>query len=829
LYDLSSFSLSDMTACSATLRRIGARAESMEDAAQAVVEYLRRVLVDGDGQPACALARLFKTHPLERLPAPLREDARAKLPGAEPSVRCLTLLGTAGDRPDWCSRHRSRGHGVIPLPGEEAVRAAPMIAGLVDQFGLDAKLVAGVARPDGPSRLDSQGCDVFHVEDARGSPLVPAQDFVAAHGIASVLGFGGLLPSGELFAVILFSRTGVSRRTADLFRTLAVSVKLALLPFVGGRVFDDDGDPGTTAPEAPLAVQAQALTQLVEVYERTAWEQAQRLESTLAQLQDNQARLREQTQVADTLHAVGQALSAELDLERLLQVATDAATIVTGAQFGAFFYNVATADGRVHTMYTVAGAPREAFDRFGLPRSTQVFDPAFGGTSVLRSDDITTDPRYGHNAPHQGIPTGHPPVRSYLGVPVVSRSGEVLGGLFFGHADAGVFSDRDERLAVGIAAQAAVAIDNARLYEHERAVAVALQESLLPQRLPALEDLEIASRYLPGAVGTHVGGDWFDVIPLSVGRVALVIGDVMGRGLQAAAVMGQLRAAIRAYAVMELPPIDVMTNLDNLVESLEGTQLVTCVYAVYDPATAGLCLANAGHVPPIVLHADGRTEAVAAGIGAPLGVGGVSFEEYAVALPPGTTLVLYTDGLVERRGQSLEDGIAALAGALRPDAPSLEDLCRSVISSRLGAAAGEDDVAVLMVRSQRAERPAVIDVTLPCDPAAVRTARARIGEVVAEVTRGTSVVDAAELIVSELVTNALRHAQSSVGLRLRLGQDALFVEVSDSDTRLPRLTRATPDDEHHRGLYLVEAMADRWGTRPTPDGKVVWAELALQR
>lgn len=827
MYDLSSFSLSDMTACSATLRRIGARADSMEDAAQGVVEYLRQVLLDPGGEPACALARLFKTHPLGDLPTALHDEALEKLPDADASVPCLTLLGTTGERPDWCSRHRSRHHGVIPLPGEEAVRAAPMIAGLLDDFGVDARLVAG-ADFQHDAALDGQGCDVFHVEHAAGSPLVPAQDFVTDHGIESVLGFGGVLPSGELFAVILFARCEVPRRTADLFRTLAVSVKLALLPFVQGRVFDEDDDQRKPA-EAAVAHQAQALGQLVEVYERTAWEQAQRLESTLGQLQENQARLREQTQLTDTLHAVGRALSAELDLERLLQVATDAATIVTGARFGAFFYNMTAPDGRTRTMYTTAGAPREAFDRFGLPRSTGVFEPTFRGTTVVRSDDITADPRYGHNAPHHGLPEGHPPVRSHLGVPVVSRSGEVLGGLFFGHEDVGVFEERDERLAVGIAAQAAVAIDNARLYEHERAVAVALQESLLPQRLPPLEDLEVASRYLPGAVGTHVGGDWFDVIPLSVGRVALVIGDVMGRGLQAAAVMGQLRAAIRAYAVMELPPIDVMTNLDNLVENLEGTQLVTCVYAVYDPATARLCLANAGHVPPIVLHPDGRTEAVAAGIGAPLGVGGVSFEEYTVALPPDTTLVLYTDGLVERRGQSVEDGINALAAALRPGATSLEELCRSVISSRLGAAAGEDDVAVLMVRSQSARRPAVVDLQLPCHPAAVRAARERIGQVVAEVTRGTTVVDAAELVVSELVTNALRHAQSTVGLRLRLGQDALFVEVSDSDTRLPRLTRATPDDEHHRGLYLVEAMADRWGTRPTPDGKVVWAELTLQR
>ena len=202
-------------------------------------------------------------------------------------------------------------------------------------------------------------------------------------------------------------------------------------------------------------------------------------------------------------------------------------------------------------LYTLAEAPREAFEKFPMPHNTAVFEPTFRGSSVLRSDDITRDPRYGHNAPHHGPPSGHLPVHSYLAVPVVSRNGTVHGGLFFGHPDTGVFDQRAERVAVGIAAQTAIALDNAPLYEQQRGVAVELQRSLLPQELPATDGLEVAHEYRPGSAGADVGGDWFDVIPLNQGQLAFVIGDAMGRGLHAAAIMGQLRTAVSAYAAID--------------------------------------------------------------------------------------------------------------------------------------------------------------------------------------------------------------------------------------------------------------------------------------
>lgn len=197
--------------------------------------------------------------------------------------------------------------------------------------------------------------------------------------------------------------------------------------------------------------------------------------------------LREEARILEVLNRVGASVAAELDLERAVQVITDAATELSAAAFGAFFYNVEDDQGEKYRLYTLSGAPREAFAKFPMPRNTGVFAPTFRGEAVVRSDDITRDPRFGQNPPHFGMPSGHLPVCSYLAVPVVSRSGEVLGGLFFGHPERGVFTARAERLVTGIASQAAIAIDNARLYRalREREEALAQLNVELEQRVEA--------------------------------------------------------------------------------------------------------------------------------------------------------------------------------------------------------------------------------------------------------------------------------------------------------------------------------------------------------
>lgn len=195
-------------------------------------------------------------------------------------------------------------------------------------------------------------------------------------------------------------------------------------------------------------------------------------------LLDAQTALRRQNEALETIHRVGQAVAAELDRDKLVKLVTDAATQLSGAQFGAFFYNVVNEQGEAYTLYTVSGAPREEFSKFPMPRKTQVFGPTFAGNGVVRSDDITQDPRYGKNAPYRGMPAGHLPVVSYLAVPVISRAGEVLGGLFFGHPAAGRFTQREETVVIGLAAQAAIAIDNAQLFRHAREAVLARDEFL---------------------------------------------------------------------------------------------------------------------------------------------------------------------------------------------------------------------------------------------------------------------------------------------------------------------------------------------------------------
>ena len=183
------------------------------------------------------------------------------------------------------------------------------------------------------------------------------------------------------------------------------------------------------------------------------------------QQRDAEQALREQTRTLEILNRVGSALALQSDLHQLVQIITDAGVELTGAEFGAFFYNVLNSAGESYMLYTLSGVPREKFEPFPMPRNTAVFGPTFKGEGIVRSDDITADPRYGHNMPYRGMPEGHPPVRSYLAVPVISRNNEVIGGLFFGHAIPGIFSARSESSLSGLAAEAAVALDNARLSE----------------------------------------------------------------------------------------------------------------------------------------------------------------------------------------------------------------------------------------------------------------------------------------------------------------------------------------------------------------------------
>lgn len=492
---------------------------------------------------------------------------------------------------------------------------------------------------------------------------------------------------------------------------------------------------------------------------------------------------------------------------------------------------------------------------------------------------------------------------SVLASPLYAR-GELLGGISLAlsrltdrpdpHYD---LSDGD--LIGAIASRIAVAIDNAMLFEAERRTALAFQQSLLPDSAPELDGLEVAFRYVPAkplttqgqGIQTQVGGDWYDIIPLAAGRVGLVIGDVEGRGARAAATMGQLRAALRAYAQDEKSPADIMRKLDEWVRSTAPAgaggdpPTVSCIYLIYDAWSRSLTFANAGHAAPL-MALDGtvrplevRHKGVLLGVRG-RGIRGLpTYREQTVTLPPGAALVLYTDGLTDRRSRADGDGhyteaeaVAMLRGALLTAPPSAAALVVAAETAVPGDI--DDDMAILVFRSSPGDL-ASFERSFPAEPIMVSEARKLASATFASWDMHPDQADLALLLVSEVVTNAVLHAsvtpspagrrfdleldpladtsrsEVNVGaltpgggfqmgahyapvyrpreftMRLRRGAESVWVEVFDPDLRLPRLRTARATDEGGRGLYLVEQLANRWGSRPTEDGKAVWFEIPL--
>ncbi|WP_371664584.1 SpoIIE family protein phosphatase [Streptomyces sp. NBC_00280] len=430
-------------------------------------------------------------------------------------------------------------------------------------------------------------------------------------------------------------------------------------------------------------------------------------------------------------------------------------------------------------------------------------------------------------------------IHSVMMVPLRAR-GITLGVMhLMRHRTPDTFGPDDLVLAEEIAARAAVSIDNARRYTRERRTALALQRSLLPERLPELDAVDLAYRYLPAGPGDEIGGDWFDVISLSGGRVALVVGDVVGHGVHASATMGRLRSAVRTLADADFAPDELLTRLDDLVirldreegpdarrqaERASGEVGATCLYAVYDPVTGCCDLARAGHPPPVLVTSDGRAQVLDLPAGPPLGLGGLPFESVRIDMGEGSLLALYTDGLIEAPGRDIDVGLNLLGEALRQPAANLEEACDEVLR-KVQADPPADDIVLLLARTSALGADQVRTWQLPMDPAAVAGARRMAGRQLAD--WGLAELEfATELIVSELVTNAIRYGDGPIQLRL-IRADALICEVSDCSSTAPHLRRARTFDEGGRGLLLVAQMAERWGSRQTTVGKTIWAEQSL--
>ncbi|MBP0932709.1 SpoIIE family protein phosphatase [Streptomyces goshikiensis] len=425
-------------------------------------------------------------------------------------------------------------------------------------------------------------------------------------------------------------------------------------------------------------------------------------------------------------------------------------------------------------------------------------------------------------------------VHSLVCVPLLAR-GVLLGiASFYRSRDPAPFGDDDSRLARELAARAALCIDNARRYTREHTLALALQRSLLPHGMPEQGAVEVAHRYLPSESG--VGGDWFDVIPLSGARVALLVGDVVGHGLHAAATMGRLRTAARNFAELELAPDELLTHLDNLLVRLDreeggendagstGIVGATCLYAVYDPTSRLCTMARAGHPPPALVHPDGGVVFPELPAGPPLGLGGLPFETAEIRLTEGSTLVLYTDGLIEGRHRDLDVTLDRLSRALAHRGRTPEDTCRAVIDA-VAPDHPEDDIALLVARTRTLPADRVASWDVPADPAEVSGVRAAATRRLTDWGLEEQAF-AAELMLSELVTNAVRYGTEPIQVRLILDR-TLICEVSDGSSTAPHLRRAASTEEGGRGLFLVAQLAHAWGTRYTPHGKVIWAECAL--
>ncbi|MER6415424.1 SpoIIE family protein phosphatase [Streptomyces humidus] len=426
-------------------------------------------------------------------------------------------------------------------------------------------------------------------------------------------------------------------------------------------------------------------------------------------------------------------------------------------------------------------------------------------------------------------------IHSLITAPIQAR-GVVLGmANFWRSEEHDPFDEEELSLAEELVARAAVSIDNARRYTREHALAVTLQRSLLPRGLPEQSALDVGYRYLPAQSG--VSGDWFDVIPLPGSRVALVVGDVVGHGLHAAATMGRLRTAVHNFSTLDLPPDELLSHLDDLVgridqdeagtDSPAGVVGATCLYAIYDPTTRRCTVARAGHLAPALVHLDGQVTFLDLPPGPPLGLGGMPFQAAELEIAEGSQLVLYTDGLIEDRNRDLDEGMELLRKALagQPErAP--EESCRAVLAALLPERPA-DDVALLIARTHALPPDRIAEWDVQPDPAAVAGVRAMATDKLDE--WGLSeLCFSTELVLSELVTNAVRYGCGPIHMRL-IHDRALICEVTDGSSTSPHLRYATTTDEGGRGLFLVSQLTERWGTRYTPQGKVIWAEQALPK
>lgn len=653
MFDVSALGLSDLVRLSAALR-VTPPVETMEQAAAYVVSYLYENLLDKEtGERSCALVRCYKTHPYAALEPDVRAFADSQLdPDAgRAGLRCLTLLATAGVEEAWNDRRRSVAHQAIPLSSAAAVERQPMLHALLVQLGVD--IDALVDDPAGGRRLDRQPrtFDVFHVPEALGSPHVPAQDdFVAPYGIRSVVGFGGQLPDGEVFAVMLFSRAPISRETAEQFRTITGSVALALLPHTEGSA----------------EWRAVALEQLLQIREVAILEQSLRIEQALADLEDRAAELaRSRAVLAASEARKAAVVSASLD-----------AVVTIGADGRIVEFNPAAermfgyaADEAIGTsMAALLVPPRlRGAHLAGLARNLATGEARILGQRV-EIDALRAD---GSELPVELT---------------VSR-------IDIGEAPMFTATIRD--------------LTHARRTEAElRELADTLQAGLLPPRPPRVPGVEVATHYRAGGEGMRVGGDFYDVFRLGADEWGVIIGDVCGKGAKAASVTALVRYTARAAAAHSSEPSDVMHEINAALADGPDADDRYCsaVFARLrlSPGRVDVRSCSGGHPSPLIVRADGSVEAVSPSGGQLVGL----FEEYESSceeftLAAGDAVVLYTDGVSEARDSGGDlFGQERLAGLLAMNARATAHEMVAAVTRALQdwTDTPGDDVAIIALR-----------------------------------------------------------------------------------------------------------------------------------
>ncbi len=692
--DLGGVRLSELVSLGAALRGCGSGADSAETVAARIVSLLYDELRSGQ-ERSCVLVRFYATQQLRDLPQELQTFARTVVDDVPLAgyVPCLTLLATAGERPEWNDRRSSARHQAVPLPSERVLERFPMISQLIRQMGVR---VGALIEPDPQLlvELDEQSYNVFFVADAVGSPHIPDQGFVTDFEVASALGFGGMLPTGDLFSVVLFSRTPIPAATAELFKVLALSVKLAVLPFADGPFLTSPAGARPAGP-GPATTRSQllAVEQLLDVQEHTVLAQAARLEELHAQEQRRSQQLRA---LAEVSVVTGSAMS----VPEILSHVTERARDVVGAHQAVA--SLTTGDDRAQAITSVSTSEQyEQWRDYDAPPEGSGIYAAVCETNTpirLTQRQLEAHPRW------RGFGVAaaqHPPMDGWLAVPLVGRNGQNLGLIQLAGAYSGAFTAEDEAVLVQLARLASVSIENARSHAHEHDLATELQKSLLPQ-VRDVSGLAVASRYLPAARELGLGGDWYDVIPRSDGRVVLVVGDVVGHDVRAARTMGQLRHAVRAYSTENPAPDSVMSRVDRLMTAVAPEEFASMFYLLLDPPTGRAVYTNAGHPPPLLVKPDGATCYLPDATSPPVGyLSPADYHNDEMVLRPSTTLLLYTDGLIERRGTSLTSSLEQLEAMTRTADPD-PSLLLTAVERWLGGSTPDDDVAMLAVRTREA-------------------------------------------------------------------------------------------------------------------------------